>query len=174
MLEEVMTVSFNDRDYTRDAVIKQLGLIELHCKDGSAIDAGCQCIDTKHLYLIEGLAEEGMGFSLSAKERKFYENLADLVRQTRKRMEVEDYNLHGVMRDVMKKEHPVPLHSNPRTRGFLPHNLTACEKAHPKVRKKLSSCIKEVELKCCGELTTDYSACACNPVAVCRASIPCP
>lgn len=156
-------------------MIKQLGLVELHCKDGSAIDAGCQCIDTKHLYLIEGLAEEGQGFALSAQEREFYKNLGDLARFTRKRMEVEDYNLHGVMREVMKKEYPEPRHiGNPRTRGFLPHGLTACEKSHPKVQRKLSSCIRETELSCCGEFTTDYSKCSCNPVAVCRASIPCP
>lgn len=102
-------VSFNDRDYTREAVIKQLGLIELHCKDGSAVDAGCQCIDTKHLFLIEGLAEEGQGFSLTTKEKEFYSNLANLVRLIRKNMEVEDWNLHGVMREVMKDKHPIPL-----------------------------------------------------------------
>lgn len=86
-------MSFNDRDYTRDAVVKQLGLIELHCKDGSAIDAGCQCIDTKHLYLIEGLSEEGQGFALGVKEREFYKQLGDFVRSTRKNMEVEQYEL---------------------------------------------------------------------------------
>ena len=95
---------FSDRDYTRDAVIKQLGLVELHCRDGSAIDAGCQCIDTKHLFLIEGLCEEGQGFALSAAERQFYKDLGDLVRLIRKKMEVEDYNLHGVMRAVMGKK----------------------------------------------------------------------
>jgi len=101
---------FDNRDYTREALIKQAGLIELHCKDGSAVDAGCACIDTKHLFLIEGLTEEGQGFALSAKEREFYKQLGDFVRLTRKKMEVEDYNLHGVMREVMKKKHAEPLH----------------------------------------------------------------
>lgn len=34
---------------------------------------------------------------------------------------------------------------NPRTRAFLPHGLTECEKAHKDVRKKLSHCIKQAE-----------------------------
>lgn len=150
-------------------MIKQLGLIELHCKDGSAVDAGCACIDTKHLYLIEGLAEEGMGFALSAKEREFYEDLANLTRLTRKKMEVEDWNLHGVMRETMKEKHPVPLHvsANPGPRKYLPHGLTACEKAHPSVKKKLASCIKQTEKKPGAYIKF-------NPVAVCRASIKCP
>jgi len=108
-------------------VIKQLGLIELHCKDGSALEAGCQCIDTKHLFLIEGLAEEGQGFALSAKERQFYADLGNLVRATRKNMEVEDYRLPG---------------SNPG----LPHNLTECEKKRErcviKLKKKPGAFVK--------------------------------
>ena len=162
----MMAVAFNDRNYTKDAVIKQLGLIELHCKDGSAIDAGCQCIDTKHLYLIEGLAEEGQGFALSAKEREFYEQLGAFVRLARKRMDVEDYNLHGVMREVMKKEHPVPLH-NPGPRKYLPYGLTVCEKKYPSVRKRLSSCIRELEPE-------ERAGRIKSAVAVCRASIKCP
>lgn len=64
--------------------------------------------------------------------------------------------------------------SNPRTRDFLPHGLTSCEKRSPSVQKKLRGCIKAVELKCCGRHTKDYGSCSCNPVAVCRATIPCP
>ena len=158
-------MSFNDRDYTREAVIKQLGLIELHCKDGSAIDAGCQCIDTKHLFLIEGLAEEGQGFALSSQEREFYENLANFVRLTRKRMEVEDYNLHGVMREVMRAKHPTPLmSSNP---GPSKLAFTKCELDYPTVKKKIISCVQQTEKK--PGAWTQF-----NPVAVCRAAISCP
>jgi len=161
-------VSFNDRDYTREAVIKQLGLIELHCKDGSAVEAGCQCIDTKHLYLIEGLAEEGQGIALSQKERSFYTDLSNLVRLIRKNMEVEDYNLHGVMREVMQKKHPIPLHGdNPYPRKYLPAGLTACERKYPSVQKRLASCIKQLEPK---ERRGEIK----SAVAVCRASIACP
>lgn len=163
MLKEVTEVTFNDRKYTEDAIIKQLGLIELHCKDGSAIEAGCQCIDTKHLYLIEGLAEEGQGFALSAKERGFYADLGNLVRLVRKNMEIENYELHGVMREVMQKKHPLPLH-NPGRREYLPYGLTTCEKKHPSVQEKLSRCIKKLEKE--GKVE--------SPVAVCRASIRCP
>lgn len=86
-------MSFNDRDYTRDSVIKQLSLIELHSKDGSALDAGCACIETKHLYAIEGLSEEGVGFALTDKEKAFYGKLADLARTLRKNIEVENWSL---------------------------------------------------------------------------------
>ena len=55
-----------------------------------------------------------------------------------------------------------------------PHGLTACEKKHPSILRKIRRCIKKVELKCCGKHTKDYSKCECNPVAVCRATIPCP
>jgi len=86
-------MSFNDRDYTADAIVKQLGLIELHSKDGSAVNAGCQCIETKHLYLLEGLSEEGQGFSMTEKERQFYQKLADFARSARKTIETESFSL---------------------------------------------------------------------------------
>jgi len=66
------------------------------------------------------------------------------------------------------------LEENPRTRGFLPHNLTECEKAHANIRRRLSRCIKKVEIRCCGHHTKDYASCECNPVAVCRATVKCP
>lgn len=156
-------MSFNDRDYTREAVIKQLGLIELHCKDGSAINAGCACIETKHFYFLEGLTEEGQGFALTTKEEDFYKQLGDFSRLARKRLEVEDWDLHGVMREVMHKKHPVPQHTGNPGR-YLPHGLTACERQYPSVQDKLARCIKAVEKK--GQVE--------NPVAVCRASIRCP
>ena len=61
------------------------------------------------------------------------------------------------------KRHP----SNPRRRKYLPYGLTACEKKHPHVRRKLSRCIKKLEPReRAGEIK--------SAVAVCRASIPCP
>jgi len=163
-------MTFNERTYTSDAIIKQLGLIELHCKDGSATEAGCMCIDTKHLYLLEGLAEEGQGFALTNKEKQFYAQLGDLVRQIRKNMEVEQFELHGVMREVMREKHPIPLRSNPRK--HLPSGLTACEIKYPSVQKRLKSCIKGVEKQY--GCKSPYEACPVNPIAVCRASIACP
>lgn len=84
-----------------------------------------------------------------------------------------------VLRDLRHKVQATPgidnpVAGNPRGRDFLPHGLTVCEKAHPAVQKKLKSCIKQAEIKCCGKHTTDYASCSCNPVAVCRASEPCP
>jgi hypothetical protein len=78
---------FDDRVYTEDAIIKQLALIELHSKDGSALDAGCGCIEGKHLFIVEGLAEEGKGFALSEKEKHFYDDLGTWARTKRKQIE---------------------------------------------------------------------------------------
>ena len=149
-------MSFNDREYTKDAIIKQASLIELHSKDGSAVDAGCECIEGKHLINIEGLAEEGVGFALSEKEKRFYEKLGDFARNLRKTMEDESF------------EFP----SNPVGRHYLPYGLTECEKGHPSVVKKLSRCIKKVEKR--EGCRPPYIDCPVNPVAVCRASIKCP
>lgn len=147
---------FNDRDYTIDSLVKQLSLVELHAKDGSAVDAGCECIEGKHLFVIEGLAEEGVGFAMSEKERQFYMKLADLARKLRKNIE----------------EGKFEMPHNPVGRAYLPHGLTECEKAHPSVKRKLSRCIKKVEKR--EGCTPPYTTCQVNPVAVCRASIPCP
>jgi hypothetical protein len=166
---------FNDRDYTEEALIKQLTLIELHGKDGSAVDAGCSCIESKHLFAVEGLAEEGQGFALSQKERDFYAKVSQFARLLRKKIDVEDWDMHGIMREVMKAEYPMPKHGvvigNPH-RVYLPHGLTECEKEHPNVVKKLARCIKKVEdnYGC----VSPYTDCPVNPVAVCRASIKCP
>ena len=145
-----MTLSetFNDYDYTRDAIIKQLGLIELHGKDGSAVDAGCQCINTKHTYMLEGLSEEMVGFAKSEAEKKFYMDLSAYARDLRRKIDAEDWG-------------------NPGHREYLPFHLTECEKANPEVKKKLASCIKQAEKK--PGAYVDF-----NPVAVCRASIKCP
>jgi hypothetical protein len=85
-------MAFNDRDYTYDAIKKQLNLIQLHVDDGSALDAGCGCIQGKHLILLEGLAEEGARFALSDPERRWYNDLADLARTKRKQIEHEEWS----------------------------------------------------------------------------------
>lgn len=86
---------FDDRKYTEDAIIKQLSLVELHSKDGSALDAGCGCIEGKHLFLVEGLAEEGTGFALTESEKRFYEKLGNQARADRKRIEMQEWDEHG-------------------------------------------------------------------------------
>ena len=61
-------------------------------------------------------------------------------------------------------------------RKYLPYGLTAAEKRSPALRKKLASCIKQVEKTACPKSAKkrgkyDYSKCSANPVAVCRASL---
>jgi len=94
---------FDDRRYTEDSIIKQLTLIELHSKDGSALDAGCGCIEGKHLFAVEGLAEEGIGFAKSEKEKKFYEELGTWAREQRK--SIESGKFDDVKPDLVRGSH---------------------------------------------------------------------
>lgn len=167
---------FNDLEYTREALIKQMLLIQNHGVDGSAVEGGCGCIEDKHLYVVEALAEEGATIATDPKEKEFYVQLSDLTRLLRKQIDTGEFSMHGVMRTTMSPYAATPRHAagNPRSRAYLPRGLTECERSHPTVRKKLASCIKQAEIKCCGETTTDYAGCTCNPVAVCRAAVPCP
>lgn len=159
---------FNEHDYTESAMMKQLALVELHSKDGSAVEAGCTCIETKHSYIIEGLSEEMKGFALSAQEKKDYEEIGEWARNFRKKIETSDYRAD--------REVPVPkkhfVHLNPHGRLYLPHGLTECEKKHPDVAHRLASCIEDVEEK--EDCKPPYEGCQVNPVAVCRASVTCP
>lgn len=138
-------------EFERGEILTNLTLLEDH---GQKFP--CPFCIEKHLSKVVGYAEEiAMG---KEGDEKAMEQLAEFAREWRRR-------LQGA------KEHK---HDNPGARASLPHGLTACEKSHPAVKKKLSSCIEKAEIKCCGEHTTDYGACECNPVAVCRASVPCP
>lgn len=87
---------WNPRDYTMISLMKQWGAVELHGRDSSALKGGCQCIEEKHLLNIETLSEEGVGFALSATEKQFYEWLADLAREIRKKIDVEDWSLSNL------------------------------------------------------------------------------
>jgi len=139
-------------DFEKGEILTNLTLLEDH---GDKFP--CPFCIEKHLSKVIGYAEE---VSLGEDDKEMKE-LAEWAREWRRKIQ-------GA------KEHS---HDNPRTRGFLPHGLTGlteCEKEHSDIRRKLAKCIKKVELKCCGRHTKDYSACECNPVAVCRASIPCP
>ena len=154
-VKSVAVEGFDGLDYTRDALAEELALVERHARDGSAVTAGCSCIEEKHLLLIAGLASEGVTLAKDQTEKEYYMDLAELARQ--KRLE------------ILNAEWKAP------GKGFEPLRvLTECEKDHPDVQKKLASCIKAAEIKCCGEHTTHYGGCECNPVAVCRASVPCP
>jgi hypothetical protein len=148
-------VVFDEKKYTEDSIIKQLTLIQLHSTDGSALDAGCSCVEGKHLHALEGLAEEGSMTAENPQEKAFYVELANFARETRKAIEEQKWS------------------SNPGPgRKYHPHGLTECEKAHPHVLKKLSRCIRKVEKR--EGCTPPYDTCPVNPVAVCRASVKCP
>jgi len=145
-------LTFDEKKYTEDSIIKQLGLIQLHSTDGSALEAGCTCIEGKHLYVLEGLAEEGVMTASNEQEKAFYQNLADVARSLRKAIEQEDFSY---------------MPQNPGRRAYYPHGLTECEKSHPAVLRKLARCIRKLEPReRAGEIE--------SAVAVCRANIRCP
>lgn len=149
------SANFDGLDYTREALEEELALTERHARDGSAVEAGCGCIEEKHLLLIAGLASEGVTLAKDQAEKEYYLDLANWARKKRQEILNGDFKVLG----------------NPRTRQYLPHALTEYEQDHPEVLAKLKSCIKQAELKCCGEHTTDYAKCSCNPIAVCRAAV---
>jgi hypothetical protein len=124
----------------------QLGLVELHTRDGSALDAGCHCIETKHLRLIDGLTAEGQSFAMSEQEKQFFKELGDLARSLRKTMELEHWDIHEAL-------HEAGLNPSTPKRHFP---VTPC-------KKRLADCIKD--------LAHDSSV---NAFAVCNAQIKCP
>jgi hypothetical protein len=184
---------FDDHDYTEEAMIKQLGLIELHTKDGSALDAGCACIETKHLFNVEGLAEEMPSFTENENERHIYGHIKAEAKAHRQRIEKGDgdkspeaYETIGewarttrklIVESDFKPEKPknlekhfVLVEGNPHGhRLYLPHGLTEAEKGDVQLRHKLASCIELVEKR--EHCRPPYEGCKVNPVAVCRASI---
>lgn len=74
---------FDGLDYTREALLEELSLMERHARDGSAYLGGCACIEEKHLLLIAGLASEGVTLAENPEEKKFYMDLAARARKIR-------------------------------------------------------------------------------------------
>lgn len=138
---------FDDLDYTKEALATQLGLIELHSTDGSAEQAGCSCIEEKHLLLVGGLATEGARIATNPKEKQFYSELGDLARKLRKTIVDQDFE--------------------------MPHNPIRSKSGHvfPSCEKKIEKCVLQVKEK---EGCNGVADCPVNPYAVCRASIKCP
>lgn len=135
-----MNNQFNDRNYTYEAVMQQLGLIELHTRDGSAVEAGCHCIETKHLRLIEGLSTEGQSFAMAEKEKKFFAELGDLARSIRKNMEMETFDLKSAISDAKPEA--------------ASHDLSQDEKAH--VQRCMADSLTPKELKRCLEKNSEF------------------
>ena len=116
-------MDFDELEYTRDSLAKQLLLIENHSKDGSVFD-GCTCIEEKHLLTVEALAEEGVTIAKDEKEKQFYRELADLSRNLRKTILEDRFG---------EKDNPI--------------HWTVCEKAHPEIQRKIEKCVLQVKEK---------------------------
>lgn len=93
--------------YTIDKIIKQLSLLEEHLKDYFDTKDRLFCMEciTKHLYTLEGLAEEAIGFF---KEKECWKSLASILAQIRqsdwtKKTEKDIEKLLTFFRDTRKK-----------------------------------------------------------------------
>lgn len=67
--------NFNAEEYTRDSIVQQLLLSELHARDNSAVEGGCGCIEEKHLTTIIGLCNEAATLMSDPDEIDFYLNV---------------------------------------------------------------------------------------------------
>jgi hypothetical protein len=146
---------FDEKKYTQDAILEELALSERHARDGSAVDAGCSCIEDKHTLLLSGLASEATNMSVNPKEKEFYSKFAEFQKKARHEIIDGTFNFP----------------TNPAGRAFEPHGWTECEKEHPNIQRKMRSCIKKVEKR--EGCRPPYDTCPVNPVAVCRASVKC-
>jgi hypothetical protein len=147
---------FDEKKYTEEAILEELSLMERHARDGSALNAGCSCIQEKHTLNISGLASEATVMEGSPKEKDFYAKIAEFNKKARHEIIDGTFNFP----------------QNPTGRKYHPSGLTECEKSHPHVLKKLASCIRQVEKR--EGCVSPYTDCPVNPVAVCRASVKCP
>lgn len=102
---------FDGLDYTRETLLEELSLMERHARDGSAFEAGCSCIEEKHLLLIAGLASEGVTLAKDQAEKEYYMKLAEWSRSKRQEIINADWK-----------------------KGSSSHSLSACE-------KKISKCV---------------------------------
>ena len=146
---------FDAEEYTKDALLEEIALFERHVNDGSY--KRCGCIPEKHLPLIAGLSGEAVRLvAKNESEREFYNRVADQAREWRKKIEEDHF-------------------SNPKPRKYAPKGWTKCEKKHPKVKRKIVRCAKEIEKRqdCPHEEWGSSPECV-NPYAVCRAAIRCP
>lgn len=175
---------FNDLEYTRRKIVGQLGLIEEHCTDGSAFQ-NCKCIEEKHLIKLNALSAEGAVIASEPKEKMFYswlgpwadkalDHVLAVIERNNEKEELKMWaqlaeDCREIRHSITDGTFTIP---NPASkRKFLPHGLTSEEEINEELREKLSSCIKQAEIHCCGSTTNNYKKCQCNPVAICRASV---
>jgi hypothetical protein len=96
---------FDGHDYTETAVLEELSLIERHARDGSAVTAGCACIEEKHLLTLSGLCSEMPTLTSDKAEAEFYGWLAEHARELRKRIIEGDFG--GKTKASAKQEEKV-------------------------------------------------------------------
>ena len=87
-----------DREYTLQSLVEQLGLMELHIRDGSW--RLCECNPEKHLPVTAGLASEGFGFAESEKERRFMECIMSQARLFKAKIRSGEYRTQDQMDEI--------------------------------------------------------------------------
>lgn len=151
--------------FQKEQLIKEILLVENHLANFV-----CPHCLHKHSLTTQALAEETLKITPIASEQDL---MKKIISQFRNPVQQKDLNFIRDLRKKLMEITPNPCDSSkendPPARRYLPHGLTEIEKQHQSLRKKLSSCIKQVEEK--SNCTPPYKNCPVNPVAVCRASI---
>ncbi len=140
--------------YTKDEIIKNLILTETHLKQATTgIDEQfcAECLD-KHFYNLEGLGEEGIGFTQDKKESDIFSE----VSTTAKNFRGQDYKKHGVeyaqkIRNIRKSltdycptckiNSPKHLNNNPTSNNYT-HNSGGHINDHNEINKNKNKMTK--------------------------------
>ena len=114
---------FDGHNYTERSVLEELLLIERHARDGSATEAGCACIEEKHLLTLAGLASEMPTLTTNQAEKEYYLSLAQLARA--KREEILDRNFKSPGHELSRCERKIEKctaqgHSEEECRAQIP------------------------------------------------------
>ncbi len=119
-----MVKDFDGLDYTRETLLEELSLMERHARDGSAFEAGCSCIEEKHLLLIAGLASEGVTLAKDQAEKEYYMWLAEEARALRQQIINADWKkaspAHSLSKCEKKIEKCMIQHSEEECRASIP------------------------------------------------------
>jgi len=145
----------NDRDYTLNAILEELALLERHCRDGSF--KICRCIPEKHLPTLAGLSSEGFGFAKTPDEKEFMDKLMNASRIIREHIEKngltdEDANqLRELARDLRHRiEYETWKGKMLDAPELNKENCLSCEMTKAKIellKENNSSIVKDVEVE---------------------------
>jgi len=140
--------------YTKDEIIKNLILTETHLKQATTgIDEQfcAECLD-KHFYNLEGLGEEGIGFTQDKKESDIFSEVVSTAKKFRR----QDYKKHGVeyakkIRNIRKSltdycptciiNLPKGLNNNPTSNNYT-HNSNGYINDHNEINKNKNKMTK--------------------------------